>query len=91
MPQRVLDETADYFAAQDIFADWLQDCCEMKSTFMDTSSRLFRSWKAFADNAGESPGSSKALADRLQQRGFSRVEYVPLIGGRGFKGLRVRD
>lgn len=91
VPQRVLDETADYFAAQDIFADWVATCCETKTSFMDTSRRLFASWKDYAEHAGEAAGTGKALADRLQQRGYQRVAYVPMVGGRGFKGLRVHD
>ena len=89
VPQRVLDETADYFAAQDTFAEWVAACCETKASFVDTSARLFRSWKAFAETGGEPVATSKALADRLQQRGFERLPYVPGMGGRGFRGLRT--
>jgi putative DNA primase/helicase len=91
VPKRVLDETAEYFAAQDVFGEWLDLCCETKLSYQDRSDRLFRSWKQFAENAGENAGSQKRLADRLQQRGFQRVHHLELIGGRGFKGLRLRD
>lgn len=91
VPEVVLNETDEYFAAQDTFSEWLETCCELKKTFVDTSSRLFKSWKAFAENAGESPGTSKSLADRLQSRGMKRLRNVPLMGGRGFQGLQIRQ
>jgi putative DNA primase/helicase len=91
VPQRVADETAEYFAAQDIFGEWLEACCELSPSYQDKSAKLFPSWKDFAERAGDNAGSGKAFADRLQQRGFQRVHHLPLIGGRGFKGLRLRE
>ncbi|MND04823.1 hypothetical protein D3C83_252660 [compost metagenome] len=52
---------------------------------------MFASWKQFAELAGEVPGSARTMADRLQQRGFERLDHVPLVGGRGYRGLRVKD
>lgn len=91
VPKVVRDETDVYFAAQDTFSAWMEDCCEKSKTFVDTSSRLFKSWQAYAERDGEPPGTAKSLADKLQTLGMERINPVPLMGGRGFRGLRLRD
>jgi len=69
-PQVVADATDAYFDDQDIFGQWLAECCETGGMKMDTSGNLFASWKAFAESNGENPGSTKAFSNNMAKRGF---------------------
>ena len=89
-PSSVAKATADYFADQDIIAQWLDEECDAepgnrwKSA---TSAALFASWTAYATRAGEKPGSRKPFAEELERRGFENRK-----GGKGvreFRGIRL--
>jgi putative DNA primase/helicase len=82
----IVDATDSYLEAQDALAAWLEQCCEVKSTFTDTSSRLYGSWKAWAERNGEEPGSQKVFAPLLEKKGFRRYRKK---AERGYMGLRV--
>ena len=83
-PQAVLDATEAYLSAEDSVAAWIDDKCERRAGAWESSTALFSSWTAWANAAGESPGSNKRFAQGLETRGFmpSRRKY-----GRGFEGL----
>ena len=51
---------------------------------------LFASWKEFAETAGEPPGTSRALGDRLEGAGFRRIRNELGLRGRGFVGIRLK-
>jgi putative DNA primase/helicase len=72
-PAVVRDATENYFAEQDMFGQWLDQSCEPAPTGVErkseTSAALFYSWTNFARAAGEEPGSRKAFAERMAQRG----------------------
>jgi putative DNA primase/helicase len=84
-PNVVLDATESYFAEQDMFGQWLDQCCESAPTGVErkseTSAALFYSWTRFAQAAGEEPGSRREFAERMAQRGWS--------GGKDRRGTRV--
>jgi len=90
-PECVLSATNDYFSEQDIFGEWLDQKCkhDSASTYLwATVGELFNSWKAFALEAGENPGSKKSFSAQLEKRGFRRMR---LSGGlRGFEGLALK-
>ena len=54
----------------------------------ELSTDLYRSWKAFAENAGELPGSQKRLSEELQARGFKKGRQAR-TGRITFLGLRL--
>jgi putative DNA primase/helicase len=59
-PATVVDATDEYFSAQDLFGQWLQDECDPEpgnSAKMETSTALFQSWRSYAERAGEAAGS----------------------------------
>jgi putative DNA primase/helicase len=89
-PQVVLDATAEYFAEQDLLAQWVDECCEQQSEFGDTSANLFGSWRAYAVARGEEPRTSKWFGTMLERQGFRRDKDCDLFRGRGFVGIRVR-
>ena len=85
-PAVVRDATAEYFAAEDLFDQWLAQCCERGRSYTETPTRLFKSWQAFAEAANERPGRSNQLAEKLEAAGFRRDRTM---AGRFYSGLRL--
>ena len=76
-PESVTAATADYFSDQDLVGQWLAD----KGTVepgnehrWETAADLFKSWKDYAEAAGEKPGTAKSLASKLARQGLRRAE-----------------
>jgi P4 family phage/plasmid primase-like protien len=88
-PKAVLDATAEYFAEQDLLAQWLEECCERGKEFGEASTALFASWRSFAQQRGEDSGTAKWFATTLERQGFRRAKDCKLFRGRGFLGLRL--
>ncbi len=89
-PPVVLDATDEYFANQNVFEQWLDDCCELGGDFWDPPKRLFDSWKRFCEGANEQPGTQKAFGDRLAKSGFTNGINRGARGGRYWQGLKLR-
>ncbi|MHB8744591.1 MAG: phage/plasmid primase, P4 family [Sulfuricaulis sp.] len=89
-PAVVTDATAEYFSAENLFEQWLADCCELGLNLWETPTRLFGSWKRYAESANERAGTQKLLAERLLATGF-RSGLTRAKGGRHWDGLRLRD
>jgi putative DNA primase/helicase len=73
-PRVVREATAEYFEAQDLVSQWLEECCRVEpgnEYLTATPTELFSSWSQFATAAGERPGTQKALADALNKRGLT--------------------
>lgn len=82
--------TAEYFADQDAFGQWLdEDCdCEPGNDYKTGGSGdLFRSWQAFARRVGEEAGSQKEFSGRMTKRGFEKHKSH---GTMVYRGLRIR-
>ena len=89
-PQIVIDDTAAYFAEQDVFGQWLDDRCDVnKNAYWRTSATvLYLNWRDYAVATGEEPGSLKSFSTRLEQRHFQRYRTMQ---NRGFDGIRIRQ
>ena len=87
-PKVVSDATADYFGAEDIFSQWLEDHTEFGPQHWEPSERLFGSWKAYAEAANNRPGDKRTFANRLEGAGFAPGNSRPK-GGRHWLGLRL--
>jgi P4 family phage/plasmid primase-like protien len=86
-PKAVREATDDYLKAEDSFAAWLEECTEQASDWhFEKSADLFASWKAWAERAGESPGTRKRFAGTLQDRGYAKKDTNT---ARGFEGIRL--
>ena len=86
-PEAVIEATEDYLAAEDSFAAWLEECTESApGQHIEKSANLFASWKAWAERAGESPGTRKWFAGTLQDRGYAKKDTKT---ARGFKSIRL--
>jgi putative DNA primase/helicase len=89
-PQSVIDATADYFAGQDLFAQWLADECDAEPGNIhkwETTATLFASWSTYAKAAGEPPGTVKSFAPAMLRHGLTPKRTK---AARAFSGVRLR-
>ena len=88
-PAAVREATDQYLVAEDSFGAWLEEHTEPATNrAFESSADLFASWKAWAESAGEEPGSRKRFADTLRTRGYAPKKRH--AGVRGFEGIRLR-
>ena len=83
-PKIVTDATADYLAEEDAVSSWIEERCERDPQAWEKTTDLFQSWRFWAERSGEFVGSSKALHQKLKDRGF---EPKRTKTAKGFKGL----
>lgn len=86
-PTVVLDATREYIESQDIFGQWINDCCDIGNQHTDTHKALFKSWEAYANKNGELPGSGKAFTGTMENKGFKQQRKN---FGSTFEGVRVK-
>jgi putative DNA primase/helicase len=90
-PQSVNAANAEYFAAQDIFGQWLEDECDVEpgnKWKIARSADLFKAWSDYARRAGESPGTQTGFAEELKQRELE--PHKGTGGARMFRGIRLK-
>lgn len=91
-PKVVQAATAEYFAEQDTFGQWITDCCSVDPRAAETTNDLWDSWSSYAYSLGEDAGSrNRTFPETLAQRGFEPVSMVPGTRSRGYRGLRLLD
>jgi putative DNA primase/helicase len=74
-PRSVLEATAEYFDDQDLFGQWLEECCRVEPDnrhLTATPKELFEAWCSYAQAAGEQPGTQTALGNSLTKRGLMK-------------------
>jgi putative DNA primase/helicase len=90
-PPSVQAATAAYLEAEDALAAWIEEVAEHDENAWESSTVLYRSWKTWAERAGEHAGSLKKFSQRLEDRsavlGIRKARDGQ--GHRGFYGLRV--
>ena len=59
--------TAEYFAEQDLLAQWLAERCEPVRHSEVASSALYRDWQTWAGERGEQPGTGKSFSAALER------------------------
>lgn len=91
-PGAVRKARDDYKSDMDLLAEWMDECCEVGPSHVETNARLWASWEAFAKARGELRfiASAKSLGRRLQSKGMEVVKDAAGIRGRGHVGIRVR-
>jgi putative DNA primase/helicase len=90
-PASVVEATEEYFSAQDVFGQWLDEKCEVEpgnGYKTESNATLYASWREYAEKAGEPAGSQKAFAENMQRRGLQRYRNS---SGRGFSGIRLKS
>lgn len=89
-PQSVQHATAEYFADQDVFAQWLEDKCDVDPSnpdLFEPQAALFKSWTDYASAAGERVGDLAQMAEALQRNAIQRKRTK---AARGFSGIRLK-
>ena len=74
--------------AEDSVTAWIEECCQRDVNAFAPQAELFRSWKAWAETAGEHVGSQKALMQKLEVRGCTPSRKKT---ARGLIGLRIQQ
>lgn len=86
MPSEVKAATADYFADQDLFAQWMEQRCDADKSSKALSSELFHDWSAWCDASGEGSGSVKRFSASMERHYVKERTNVGVF----FRGVRLR-
>lgn len=89
-PKVVLGATAEYFEGEDLFQQWLADCCDLDPNYFDKPSVLFEAWRNYAKAANEAAGTQTQFRESLENAGFTSGNSRAK-GGRFRQGLRVKQ
>jgi len=87
-PRAVLDATEQYLQAEDIIETWIADSCEIGKSKEAASAMLFASFKSWAEQSGEWPGTQRGLIDKLLLR--PGIERRPDGRKRGLLGIGLK-
>jgi putative DNA primase/helicase len=85
-PKAVAEATEAYLLAEDSVTAWIEECCQRDSCAFAAQAEVFRSWKDWAEAAGEHVGPMKALIQKLEVRGCTPFRKNT---ARGLYGLRI--
>lgn len=87
-PAAVSIATDEYFEEQDLFRQWLEDCCDVGPDFRQPFEPLFNSWSGYAHDRGEAKGTEMSFRDALKRNGF----VMKKSGGiRRRVGLQIKE
>jgi putative DNA primase/helicase len=92
-PKAVTDATGSYLMSEDTLGEWLAECCDVGANHWESTTKLFKAWKAWAEEREEWVGSVKTLSRKIEDRGgfsrrmnsersmrgFSRLQLNPFI------------
>jgi phage/plasmid-associated DNA primase len=81
-PAVVTEATAEYFDEQDLFAQWLGDCCAQHPTFNEKPAALYQSWRGYCDAHGVRPGTDSAFGENMKRAGFEKRRPARVNGKR---------
>jgi putative DNA primase/helicase len=86
-PVEVTDATKNYFAAQNTFAQWFEECCVLDLNAWTKTKDLFQSWKEWAEQANVRVGNIKDFGDNLM---VHPVTWRHMEKGNGYDGVRLK-
>jgi putative DNA primase/helicase len=92
LPKAVSEATTRYFDDQNIFGQWLEECCQVdpKNTYLtEKTADLFMSWSAFAKSRGETPGTQAMFNQKLRSQGLE-PQQIKALGTKGCRGIRLK-
>jgi putative DNA primase/helicase len=87
VPDEVINATREYEAEQDTFSMFLEEKCVRVSNARVLSLTLYREYKAWAEEHGETPASHKTFASLMSERGFNKTRTMK---GALYSGLGLR-
>jgi putative DNA primase/helicase len=93
IPKVIKEATTTYFDDQNVFGQWLAECCDFELcnwALSESTSKLFQSWNGFAQSQGTEPGNQRTFNDRLRRLGLEPLQLKHL-GTKGCRGIRVKQ
>lgn len=88
-PTVVAAATAEYLEDQDVLTQWLEARCERGPDKAAGAGEQYLSWRHFAENLGEVPGSQVAFAQKLKKSGFTQCKQPG--GRRSYQGVALKS
>jgi putative DNA primase/helicase len=90
VPDEVINATQEYEAEQDTFSMFLEEKCVRVANAQVLSLALYREYKTWAEEHGETPASHKTFASLMSERSFAKTKTMrgALYSG---VGLRTED
>lgn len=85
-PAKMLRETEEYFASEDVFANWLDEKCDLAPNNMVRSSELLNNLNWYLHTQGRARWTTNQFADEMKTRGFSQKRTS---GGNVWLGIDV--
>jgi putative DNA primase/helicase len=76
VPDEVINATREYEAEQDTFSMFLEEKCVRAQNARVMSLALYREYKAWAEEHGETPASHKTFASLMSERGFAKTKTM---------------
>jgi putative DNA primase/helicase len=86
VPEEVVNATQEYESEQDTFSMFLEEKCVRAPNARVLSLALYREYKVWAEEHGETPASHKTFASLMSERGFAKSKTMKgaLYSGLGF-------
>ncbi len=67
-PQNVKDYTQSYLDSQDIVKQWIEECCDLSTSYITKVADLFKSWSTYARQFNIPERSSRWLTSALVEK-----------------------
>lgn len=88
-PKAVLEATTEYRESQDVASGFVWDACHVHVSAQCAVAELYKAYKKWCDDNGETPVSAKALGTALDEKGFRPDKGS--AGKRMRKGLDLKS
>ena len=95
-PDAIKRATSEYFEDQDVFAQWLDECCRVERDnpgLLEKSTALFGSYSEFARRHGEQDGTQRTFNETMRRRGFvgpTKTRFADGANTKGFAGIQLK-
>jgi putative DNA primase/helicase len=73
-PDAVKVATEEYLSANDVFQQWVEECCKVQRGLSATPSALHKSYKAWAEDRDEYVMAQTKFSQLLDSRGFHQLK-----------------
>lgn len=93
-PTSVIEATQEYFDSQDVFGQWVKECCDLYPGSKEQYERpadLYESWVRYCTGHGEEPGKERDLGTKLTK--IDVVKATKRLGSTVFAaraGIRLK-
>jgi len=87
-PPVVVNATEEYFQAQDYFARWIEECCDLSSSVQSKASHLLHSFKVWCEQNGEQISDNRRLRgmiERIKGTRYTKSHGIQIVRGISLK------